>query len=56
METRRRRLNGFGGRIENDLLNTYGGKELGQLNSFLVDRKKLPVLEKEVSERLGYNF
>ncbi|MEP7254359.1 MAG: tryptophan 2,3-dioxygenase family protein [Ferruginibacter sp.] len=34
----------------------YIFKELGQLNSFLVDRKKLPVLEKEVSERLGYNF
>ena len=34
----------------------YIFKELGQLNSFLVDRKKLPVLEKGVSERLGYNF
>ena len=34
----------------------YIFKELGQLNSFLVDRKKLPVLEKEVSEKLGYNF
>ena len=34
----------------------YIFKELGQLNSFLVDRKKLPVLEKEVSQKLGYNF
>ncbi len=34
----------------------YIFKELGQLNSFLVDRKKLPVLPKEVGERLGYNF
>ena len=34
----------------------YIFKELGQLNSFLVDRKKLPVLDREVSEKLGYNF
>jgi tryptophan 2,3-dioxygenase len=34
----------------------YIFKELAQLNSFLVDRKKLPVLEKEVGEKLGYNF
>jgi len=34
----------------------YIFKELAQLNSFLVERKKLPVLEKGVSERLGYNF
>ncbi len=34
----------------------YIFKELAQLNSFLVDRKKLPVLPKEVGEKLGYNF
>jgi len=34
----------------------YIFKELAQLNSFLVDRKKLPVLPKQVGERLGYNF
>ena len=34
----------------------YIFKELAQLNSFLVDRKKLPVLTKEVGEKLGYNF
>jgi tryptophan 2,3-dioxygenase len=34
----------------------YIFKELAQLNSFLVDRKKLPVLRKEVGEKLGYNF
>jgi len=34
----------------------YIFKELAQLNSFLVDRKQLPVLEKEVGEKLGYNF
>ncbi len=34
----------------------YIFKEIGQLNSFLVDRKKLPVLAKEVGEKLGYNF
>ncbi|MEO6542032.1 MAG: tryptophan 2,3-dioxygenase family protein [Ferruginibacter sp.] len=34
----------------------YIFKELAQLNSFLVERKKLPVLPKEVEERLGYNF
>ncbi len=34
----------------------YIFKELGQLNSFLVDRNKLPVLPKELVEKLGYNF
>ena len=34
----------------------YIFKELAQLNSFLVDRKKLPVLGKEVGEKLGYSF
>ena len=33
----------------------YIFKEIGQLNSFLVDRKKLPVLPKEVGEKLGYS-
>jgi tryptophan 2,3-dioxygenase len=31
-------------------------KELAQLNSFLIDRRELPVLPKELTERLGYNF
>jgi tryptophan 2,3-dioxygenase len=34
----------------------YIFKEITQLNSYLVDRKKLPVLDKEVQERLGYHF
>ena len=34
----------------------YIFKEIGQLNSYLVDRKKLPVLAKEVEEKLGYHF
>ncbi|MFZ1785553.1 MAG: tryptophan 2,3-dioxygenase family protein [Ferruginibacter sp.] len=34
----------------------YIFKEIAQLNSFLVERKKLPVLAKEVGEKLGYNF
>lgn len=34
----------------------YIFRELAQLNSFLVDRRKLPVLPKEVGEKLGYNF
>jgi tryptophan 2,3-dioxygenase len=34
----------------------YIFKELAQLNSFLVDRKKLPVLGKELEEKLGYNL
>jgi tryptophan 2,3-dioxygenase len=34
----------------------YIFKELAQLNSFLVDRKKLPALGKEVGEKLGYSF
>jgi tryptophan 2,3-dioxygenase len=33
----------------------YIFKELTQLNSFLVERKKLPALPKEVEQRLGYN-
>lgn len=33
----------------------YIFKEVAQLNSYLVDRRKLPVLEKEVEERLGYS-
>ena len=34
----------------------YIFKEIGQLNSFLVDRKKLPALGKEIGEKLGYSF
>jgi len=34
----------------------YIFKEIGQLNSYLVDRKKLPGLTKEVEEKLGYHF
>ncbi|MGB4844984.1 MAG: tryptophan 2,3-dioxygenase family protein [Ferruginibacter sp.] len=34
----------------------YIFKEISQLNSFLVERKKLPELERGVSEKLGYNF
>ncbi|MEJ7626124.1 MAG: tryptophan 2,3-dioxygenase family protein [Ferruginibacter sp.] len=34
----------------------YIFKELAQLNSFLIDRKKLPRLPKELTEKLGYNF
>lgn len=33
----------------------YIFKELSQLNSFLVDRRKLPQLAKEVEEKLGYS-
>ena len=31
-------------------------KEIAQLNSFLIDRRKLPVLPKELTEKLGYSF
>ncbi|MBS1744194.1 MAG: tryptophan 2,3-dioxygenase [Bacteroidetes bacterium] len=34
----------------------YIFKEIAQLNSFLIDRRKLPVLPKELSDKLGYNF
>ncbi len=34
----------------------YIFKELAQLNSFLIDRRKLPQLPKELVEKLGYNF
>jgi len=33
----------------------YIFKELTQLNSFLIDRRKLPVLPKELVEKLGYS-
>ncbi|MEO5942617.1 MAG: tryptophan 2,3-dioxygenase family protein [Ferruginibacter sp.] len=34
----------------------YIFKEISQLNSFLIDRRKLPTLPKELAEKLGYNF
>jgi tryptophan 2,3-dioxygenase len=34
----------------------YIFKELAQLNSFLINRRQLPVLPKELVERLGYKF
>lgn len=34
----------------------YVFKELAQLNSFLVDRKKLPDLPKAITDKLGYSF
>lgn len=34
----------------------YIFKELTQLNSFLIDRKKLPVLPESITKKLGYNF
>ncbi len=34
----------------------YIFREIVQLNSFLIDRRKLPVLPKELVEKLGYNF
>ncbi|MBU3713361.1 MAG: tryptophan 2,3-dioxygenase [Ferruginibacter sp.] len=34
----------------------YIFREISQLNSFLIDRKKLPVLPMALSEKLGYHF
>lgn len=34
----------------------YIFREISQLNSFLIDRRKLPVLPKELSDKLGYQF
>lgn len=34
----------------------YIFKEIAQLNSFLIDRRKLPTLPKELTEKLGYSF
>lgn len=34
----------------------YIFRELAQLSSFLIDRKKLPELPKELTDKLGYNF
>lgn len=34
----------------------YIFKELAQLSSFLIHRQKLPILPKEITEKLGYNF
>lgn len=33
----------------------YIFKEIAQLNSFLIDRRKLPMLPKELTDKLGYN-
>ncbi|MBC7888004.1 MAG: tryptophan 2,3-dioxygenase [Ferruginibacter sp.] len=33
----------------------YIFKEIAQLNSFLIDRRELPVLPKELTDKLGYN-
>jgi tryptophan 2,3-dioxygenase len=33
----------------------YIFKEIAQLNSFLIDRRKLPVLPKELTDKLGYS-
>ena len=34
----------------------YIFKEIAQLNSFLIDRRKLPVLPKKLTDKLAYNF
>jgi tryptophan 2,3-dioxygenase len=34
----------------------YIFKEISQLNSFLIDRRKLPTLPQELTEGLGYRF
>ncbi len=34
----------------------YIFKEISQLNSFLIDRRKLPALPAELTNKLGYNF
>ena len=31
-------------------------KEIAQLNSFLIDRRKLPKLPEELVQQLGYNY
>jgi tryptophan 2,3-dioxygenase len=31
-------------------------KEIAQLNSFLIDRRKLPILPTALTDKLGYNF
>lgn len=50
---------GTGGSTGKDYLRAaadkhYIFKEIAQLNSFLIERRKLPALPKEVEERLGY--
>lgn len=34
----------------------YVFREISQLNSFLIDRRELPALPKELTDKLGYNF
>lgn len=34
----------------------YIFKEISQLTSFLIDRRKLPQLPENVAEKLGYHF
>ncbi len=44
------------GYLEGAMQKHYIFRELSQLNSFLIERKKIPVLPKEIQEKLGYSF
>ena len=44
------------GYLEGAMQKHYIFRELSQLNSFLIDRKQIPVLPKEIQEKLGYSF
>lgn len=45
-----------GGYLQGAMDKHYIFKEISQLNSFLIDRRKLPKLPVEISKRLGYNL
>lgn len=44
------------GYLEGAMQKHYIFRELSQLNSFLVDRKKIPALSPDISSQLGYHF
>jgi tryptophan 2,3-dioxygenase len=44
------------GYLEGAMQKHYIFRELSQLNSFLVDRKKIPALSPDITSQLGYHF
>ena len=44
------------GYLQNAMEKHYIFKEISQLTSFMIDRRKLPVLPELLKEKLGYNL
>jgi tryptophan 2,3-dioxygenase len=44
------------GYLQNAMEKHYIFREISQLTSFMIDRRKLPVLPEKLKEKLGYNL